>query len=125
MNTTPSGIHRGPYLIVMADVLIREDLRQAIAEVVSDANITLADNTTMALDIVKAFGAGLVAFVAVEPAHFAGSDLAHALADIGARIVLTAAWDTPANVPDTWAMLPFPFASSDVRDVLVQTAQAA
>lgn len=124
MNTTSSGPHRGTYLIVMADVLIREDLRQAIAEVTPEAEIILASDSTQALVIVNGAAPGLVAFVAIDPACFAVSALAGALAQIGARVVLTSDWDPPETARATWAILPSPFTSRDVQSVLNYAVQA-
>lgn len=132
MNNTSSGSRDGPYLIVMADVLIREDLRQTILETAPEAEIFLASDCESALTGLAAglnsagvtlASPGFVAFVAVDPTVFAASALSRALAQTGVRVVMTNAWDIPETPTGTWAVLPFPFTAGDVQDVLANAPQ--
>lgn len=118
MIDTPLCNHPALFLIVIEDLLIREDLRQAIVESVPFAEVRIADDAAAADAIAQNAGSGLTAFVSAEPALFAASPLAQTLQSVGANVILTEAWDASDPVPRGWDFLPAPFTSQDIHAIL-------
>jgi hypothetical protein len=113
------------YLIIVDDLLVAEDLRQTIVELIPDAQILAAADPDAALLALEVDTIVAAAIVETESQLFIGSPLADHLERIGTRIILCDSWDSSFAVEKAWAVLPTPFSADDVRAALVQPTPAA
>lgn len=106
------------FLIVVADLLVAEDLRQIILERTPAAQIIIAATPEDGRAALTPDMQVKTAVITTSSQAFAGSDLAAHLAQSGTHIMLTDPWDATAVNEKGWSILPFPFTSTDVHALL-------
>lgn len=106
------------FLIVVADLLVAEDLRQIILERTPAAQIIIAATPEDGLAAITLDMQVKTAVITTSSQSFASSDLAAHLAQSGTHIMLTDPWDVTAAREKGWSILPFPFTSNDVHSLL-------
>lgn len=106
------------FLIVVNDVLIAEDLAQAIAEVVPHADIIVTPALGLAQAAIAGRGRVVMACVQDDPALLAGSALAAVLGVQGARLVFLGDCDAAQAALSGGEALQYPFSTQDVHDLV-------
>lgn len=108
----------GAYLIVVSDVVVGQDLAQAICEDHPQAEIVVATSLDEAVGALGAVPFVGVAFIAAEPEKLERSRLYRVLSAQGAQVVLMGLWTDQAPKAAGWKLLPFPFTTDNVRGLL-------
>ncbi len=109
-------------LIVMNDVLVTEDLAEAINEVWPDALIVRVHKLDHAEAAISGRGRVVMAFVQDDPARLHGSSLESVLQAQGATVVLTGDWGSAQVGKYGWDVLPSPFSAQDVHALILRHA---
>jgi hypothetical protein len=113
------------YLVVVQDMLIQQDIAQAIEEFSQNARIVLADSLTNAVNALGDIADISMAFVAAMPDAFLQSPLASELAKRRADVVLAGVWDDDSAQTRDWAVLRYPFSTADIHNLLSVRPSAA
>jgi len=118
MNHPDRNAARPVVLIVLKEVLVGQDLAQAVRDERPDARVVIAQTPEAALSAIDDEARVEIAFVAAEPQVFERSSLVRGLTKRGARVVMLGVWTDPAALPGSWTLLPFPFTTEDVRALI-------
>lgn len=113
-----TGERAAVFLVVERDVLVGQDLAQAITEDHPSAKVIVVPSLEDAVVAVADVDSIQIAFVGAEPQALSASPLAQGLAMRGGLVVLTGLWPERVHTPAGWKMLPFPFTTDDVRGVM-------
>jgi hypothetical protein len=113
-TTTGSGV----FLIVIDNMIIADDLRQAICDVCAHAHVIVAPALALSGAAIAGLGRVAMAFVHENPALLIGSGLAGVFASHGTRVVLMGDWDAAQAAKLGGEALQYPFSTQDVHDLL-------
>lgn len=111
------------YLIVIRDVLIAEDLRQSLCEMVPDARVVIIPAIALAQASIAGLGRVAMAVFDERPALVVGSALWALLREHAARLVFAGDCDAPAAAHHGAEALPYPFSTQDVHSLITRAAQ--
>lgn len=109
---TPAAI----IVVVLREVLVAQDIEAILRDAMPQARVILAttlDEAIAALFEMPSAARVAAAFVQLDPAEVAKSDLGKRVAADGGRMVLLAP-ETPETLPLGWSGMAFPFAETDV-----------
>jgi hypothetical protein len=116
MNLRPTP---AAYVIVLRERVIAQDLAMTIAEYDAQAQVIVVGTAAEAVVALRPEPAVAVAFVAMAPETFMGSDLASAIAARGGRVILLGVEAELQGPMPGWQVLAQPFTTQAVLAHLV------
>lgn len=120
MPSLPATRQAAPvYLIVLREVVIAQDLSLTITDHDPEAVVLLATTSAEAEQMLAGVEALVLAFVVADPAVFASSGLARAIAARGGRAVLLGNEAEAHGPGEGWQVLDQPFNTDAVLAHLV------
>lgn len=105
-------------LIVAENLIVAEDLRQSIVELGLNHPIIVTHSHEDALAAMNVNTLAKFAVVATTIQSFAASALAIHLSKSETHIILTEPWDSSLANERGWAILPYPFTTTDIHALI-------